>query len=373
MDSNRIRADLAEECKRRKHAVAKEAARKQTITQSQPVSSGTVVTENTASTQSDERSLEVDEELGTPLRNRMLMRSSRQNSNEFDFHPVWPKESGSLEHCTPGSERQNDFTETPRKRSSGIERQHESIITIDPVRTTTGLTNISALTSPSMEDTLQHRNRGHVEYNGMVLPVRGRSSSRRSRSRSNPRTSGNRRSRSRGRSNSANPPIVRSTSATPRRHCSTTPIRRRSASGTPRKQRLASGNPKTPQSCSGTPRTPRSSSGTPRKRRSTRKQRRASANSTFIRTASRELEEQLIAREAQRRAGVEKSDFTSNPPTSPLPNYSVLAAQVGKRASMSRARIDTSELTNTPVSPTADFSPGKTTGLSEFVTSYFDI
>ena len=152
MESNRLKSDIAEERKKRKAAAAKAAVKKSSMVSR---SGGTVISDRTSSTMSDELTVGVDEEV-----------------------PV------SMER-------------TPRRHStSGIDRQHESIITLDPKRRySTGHTTVSELTLTSTVNTLNNRNRGRLEYQGKEVSKRGRSTSRSRGARG--------RSKSRGRSESA--------------------------------------------------------------------------------------------------------------------------------------------------------------------------
>jgi hypothetical protein len=217
MESNRVRFDLAEERKRRKNAVANEFVRKQSIVLR---SGATVITERTTSTTSDERSLDLDEEStigGSKERNKM----DKKAHSTDDFALFDDLTSERMEKprrkTINGTERQHD---SPFKRpsssrlavgKSGIERQRDSIVKLDPpVRSAwyfaEGYTTISALApSPSSRDDIRSNpDRGRVEYEGNALPVRrGRIRSERRSSNGHRRVNDNRRSESRGRSRSA--------------------------------------------------------------------------------------------------------------------------------------------------------------------------
>lgn len=107
--------------------------------------------------------------------------------------------------------------QSPRGRqlASGIAKQHEGIITLNaPNRYSTGQSTISALTATSMDNTLDNRNRGRVEFQGKVLPPRRGRGRSRSKSRQRAGNGGSPigekhqrvyRSRSRGRSTSNAP------------------------------------------------------------------------------------------------------------------------------------------------------------------------
>lgn len=138
MESNRSRREFAQERRRRKKKAAKEAVKQQSIVRR---SEGTIMTErlsSTLSTFSDEQTFDLDEEYASP--------------------PEKPRRYSS---------------------SSGIARQHESIITLGPSSShCAGYSSTSSIGSFSMDDTLDHRTRGRLEYQGKVVGNRGRGRSR---------------------------------------------------------------------------------------------------------------------------------------------------------------------------------------------------
>lgn len=209
MESNRVRSDLSKERKRRKAAAAKEAmVRQPAVRKSGP---GTVVTERTMSTVSDEITLEYDkdEEHGFPVadkstrqrppRHRSLSRSRSKEPLRNSRAPRKQSlERPTSQHRSNAYVRLNfptDTSRTPRRQSlssSGIARQHESIITLNPTgRPYTGQTIHSVPSPTSLEDTLDNQYGGQGAYQGKVIePNRGRSRSKR---------------RTRGRSKSSSP------------------------------------------------------------------------------------------------------------------------------------------------------------------------
>ena len=145
MELNRLKSDIAEERKTRKAAATKEALRKSLMDNR---SSSSILSERTSSSLTEEAPQNVDEEIPEP---------------------------------------QEYFS------GSGIARQHNSIITLDPGRGYSAQTVISEVTKSSTTNTLNNPNRGRLEYQGKEI-------SRRGKSRSNSRALARGRSKSRGRS-----------------------------------------------------------------------------------------------------------------------------------------------------------------------------
>jgi hypothetical protein len=245
MESNRIRYDLAEQRKRRKNEVTKAFVRMQSIVHR---SCATVKTERTASTASDERSLDPDEEApstSTGSRECSKKGSTLRTTEDFALFDDLTTETMKKPHrkTITAIERQHHsaFKRPSSIRlatgKSGIERQHDSIVRLDPAARSgwylsEGYTTVSALTQTSKDNTLSNLSRDRVEHDVNALPVRRGRSRSGCRSRVETRRDNDtRRSASRGRSSSA---ITRhrSNSATPRHRSNSATPRHRSNSAT---------------------------------------------------------------------------------------------------------------------------------------------
>ena len=158
MELNRLKSDIAEERKTRKTAAAMETFRKSLMDN---CSGSSILSERTTSSLTEEAPQNVDEPI--------------QGPQEYS--------SG-----------------------SGIARQHNSIITLDPGRGYSAQTVVSELTRTSSANSLNNPNRGRLEYQGKEVSRRGRSRSK------SGRTPARGRSKSRGGSSSKSHARTRSRS-----------------------------------------------------------------------------------------------------------------------------------------------------------------